>query len=187
MAQGSAGDMRAQYAADFDTMETKFVELAGAMDAGMYDWRPMDGVRTVSEVFMLIVAENYFVPAAWGAAPPDGITPGFALFGELAEVTDKRDVLDQLEKVGRVPARGGRRPVPRTDARDGPDVRPGRHPGGISVAGRRGHARAPGSGHRVRPHEQGGSTVDGAPGPIASAPRRSSVRCAGRGRDESRR
>ena len=98
MAQGSAGDMRAQYAADFDTMETKFVELAGAMDAGMYDWRPMDGVRTVSEVFMLIVAENYFVPAAWGAAPPDGITPGFALFGELAEVTDKRDVLDQLEK-----------------------------------------------------------------------------------------
>ena len=98
MAQGSAGGMRAQYAADFETMETKFTELAGAMDAEMYDWRPMDGVRTVSEVFMLIVAENYFVPAAWGAAPPDGITPGFALFGELAEVTDKRDVLDQLEK-----------------------------------------------------------------------------------------
>ncbi len=96
MAQGSAGDMRAQYAADFETMETKFTELAGAMDAEMYDWRPMDGVRTVSEVFMPIV--NYFVPAAWDAAPPDGITPGFALFGELAEVTDKRDVLDQLEK-----------------------------------------------------------------------------------------
>ena len=45
-------------------METKFTELAGAMDADMYDWRPMDGVRTVSEVFMLIVAENYFVPSA---------------------------------------------------------------------------------------------------------------------------
>ena len=98
MAQGSASDMRAAYAADLETMETKFTELAGAMDAGMYDWRPMDGVRTVSEVFMLIVAENYFVPVAWGAAPPDGITPGLALFGELAKVTDKRDVLDQLEK-----------------------------------------------------------------------------------------
>ena len=98
IAQGSGSDMRAPYVADFETMETKFAELAGAMDAEMYDWRPMDGVRTVSEVFMLIVAENYFVPAAWGAAPPDGITPGFALFGELAEVTDKRDVLDQLEK-----------------------------------------------------------------------------------------
>ena len=86
MAQGSGSDMLAQYAADCETMETKFTELAGAMDAAMYDWRPMDGVRTVSEVFMLIVAENYSVPAAWGAAPPDGITPDFALFGELARL-----------------------------------------------------------------------------------------------------
>ena len=98
MAQASAGDMRAQYLADFDIMQTKFQELAGAMDADSYGWRPMEGVRSVSEVFMLIAAENYFVPSAWGAAPPDGITPGFALFTELpAEVTDKRDVLTHLE------------------------------------------------------------------------------------------
>ena len=97
MAQSAAGAMRAQYVADFETMETKFKELAGAMDADTYGWAPMEGVRTVSEVFMLIVAENYFVPAAWGVAPPDGITPGFALFGELAEVTDKGAVLAALE------------------------------------------------------------------------------------------
>ena len=97
MAQGSAGDLRAGYLADFDTMQTKFQELAGAMDADTYGWGPMEGVRTVSEVFMLIVAENYFVPSAWGATPPDGITPSFALFEELAEVTDKRDVLAALE------------------------------------------------------------------------------------------
>ena len=99
MAQGSASEMRAGYLADFDTMQTKFRELAGAMDADTYGWRPMDGVRTVSEVFMLIVAENYVVPSAWGATPPDGITPGFGLFTELpANVTDKADVLDALEK-----------------------------------------------------------------------------------------
>ena len=97
MAQGSAGDLRAGYLADFDTMQTKFQELAGAMDADTYGWGPMEGVRTVSEVFMLIVAENYFVPSAWGTTPPDGITPSFALFEELAEVTDKRDVLAALE------------------------------------------------------------------------------------------
>ena len=97
MAQGSASDMRAQYVADFDTMQSKFNELAGAMEADMYGWRPMDGVRSVSEVFMLIVAENYFVPSACGGAPPEGITPSFALFEELAVVTDKRDVLEQLE------------------------------------------------------------------------------------------
>ena len=89
MAQGSASGLRAGYLTDLDTMQTKFKELAGSMDADTYGWRPMDGVRSVSEVFMLIAAENYFVPAAWSAAPPSGITPGFALFGELAEVTDK--------------------------------------------------------------------------------------------------
>ena len=98
MAQGSASGMRAAYLADFETMQTKFKELAGAMDADSYGWRPMDDVRTVSEVFMLIVAENYVVPSAWGATPPDGITPGFGLFTELpASVTDKADVLAALD------------------------------------------------------------------------------------------
>ena len=99
LAQSSASNMRAQYLADFDTMQTKFQELAGAMDADTYGWRPMDGVRSVSEVFMLIAAENYVVPSAWGATPPNGITPGFALFEELpASVTDKSDVIAALEK-----------------------------------------------------------------------------------------
>ena len=98
MAQCSASGMRAAYLADFETMQTKFKELAGAMDADSYGWRPMDDVRTVSEVFMLIVAENYVVPSAWGATPPDGITPGFGLFTELpASVTDKADVLAALD------------------------------------------------------------------------------------------
>jgi len=98
MAQGSPGDLRGQYVADFEVMESKFNELAGAMDADMYGWRPMDGVRTVSEVYMLIVAENYLVPAAWGAEPPDGVAVSNAMFGELAGVTIKREVLEYLEE-----------------------------------------------------------------------------------------
>lgn len=98
MAQGSASDLRAQYVDDLETIQSKFIELAGAMEAHMYAWPPMDGVRSVSQVFMVIVAENYFTPQRWGAAPPDGITVSFALFEELAEVTDKREVLDHLEK-----------------------------------------------------------------------------------------
>ena len=96
-AQTSA-DLRSQYVADLETMQTKFQELAGAMDATQYDWRPMEGVRSVSEVFMLIVAENYVVPAAWGAEAPEGITVSPALFGSLAETTDKADVVSQLER-----------------------------------------------------------------------------------------
>ncbi len=82
-------------------MASKFKDLAEAMDSDLYGWRPMEGVRSVSEVFMLIVAENYALPVAWGAAPPEGRTVSAsddaALYGELAEVTDKSDVLKHLE------------------------------------------------------------------------------------------
>ena len=98
LAQGSAGDLRAQYVADLETLESKFNDLAGAMDADQYGWRPMEGVRSVSEVFMLIVAENYVVPAAWGAEPPAGLSVSPAMFGELAEITDKQEVMERLER-----------------------------------------------------------------------------------------
>lgn len=97
MAQNSASDLRAQYVADLETMKSKFTELAGAMDASMYGWQPMEGVRTVSEVYMLIVAENYGIPSNWGAAAPAGVTPSPTMFRDLAKVTDKADVTKQLE------------------------------------------------------------------------------------------
>ena len=97
MAQNSASDLRAQYVADLEAMKSKFSDLAGAMEAGMYGWQPMEGVRTVSEVFMLIVAENYVIPNSWGAAPPAGMTPSPAMFRDLAKVTDKAEVQKQLE------------------------------------------------------------------------------------------
>ena len=56
-------------------------------------------VRTVSQVYMLIAAENYVMPSAWGAEPPEGMTEvGFAMFGELAKTVDKAEVLDHLRK-----------------------------------------------------------------------------------------
>ncbi len=59
-------DIQAQYLADLEGMESKFLDLAEAMTEDMYSWRPMEGVRSVSEVFMLIVAENYVMPTSWG-------------------------------------------------------------------------------------------------------------------------
>ncbi len=91
--------VREQFMQDLETMESKFLDLAGAMDADMYGWRPMDSVRTVSEVYMLIAAETYVMPSAWGAEPPEGMTEvGFAMFGELAKTVDKAEVLDHLRK-----------------------------------------------------------------------------------------
>ena len=87
-----------QYLTDLENLESKFLALADAMSADQYTWRPMEGVRSVSEVFMLIVAENYVVPAAWQATPPEGMEVGPQLFGSLPNVTDKTEVLDQLRK-----------------------------------------------------------------------------------------
>ncbi len=91
--------LREQFMQDLESMESKFVELAEAMDADMYGWRPMDSVRTVSEVYMLIAAETYVMPSAWGAEPPEGMTEvSFAMFPELAKTVDKAEVLDHLRK-----------------------------------------------------------------------------------------
>lgn len=45
------------FATDAAHLSDKFSALAGAM-AGKYDWRPAVGVRSVGEVFNLIVVEN---------------------------------------------------------------------------------------------------------------------------------
>ncbi len=58
-AQMSSAPMtdQAAYAADAGNLGRKFSALAGAM-AGKYDWRPMEGVRSVSDVFNLMLREN---------------------------------------------------------------------------------------------------------------------------------
>jgi uncharacterized damage-inducible protein DinB len=60
---------------DVGTLSDKFVGLARVM-AGKYDWRPGQGVRSVGDVFNLIVTENKMLaglltgaPAAGGAQP----------------------------------------------------------------------------------------------------------------------
>ena len=53
--------------ADLDVMRDKFIGLAEAFPQDKYTWRPMDGVRSVSEVLMLIASEGYgFAPTSLG-------------------------------------------------------------------------------------------------------------------------
>lgn len=91
-------NVAALYAGDAGTLGDKFIELAGAMSADQYTWRPMEGVRSVSEVYMLMAAEFYMVPSAWGAKAPEGIEAGPQLFQSLSTVTAKADVARHLDK-----------------------------------------------------------------------------------------
>lgn len=63
---GLAGDL----ANDIADVEKKVVGLARALPEGAYNWRPGQGVRSVGEVFMHVAADNYFLPAMAGVAPP---------------------------------------------------------------------------------------------------------------------
>ena len=91
----SAASMKAAYLADMEVMRGKFLGLADAFPQDLYTWRPMEGVRSVSEVLMLIASEGYgFAPMALGAPT--------ALSREesqgLSEITDKATVIDHLTK-----------------------------------------------------------------------------------------
>jgi uncharacterized damage-inducible protein DinB len=85
-------DIKAQLLSDLQGMKTKYVGLAQAIPADKYTWRPGDGVRSVSEVFLHAALMNFaFTPMA-GATPPEGFTR------QKYEVstTDKAKVVDQL-------------------------------------------------------------------------------------------
>lgn len=64
--QGLMGDLLR----DITEVETKVVGLAKALPAKAYEWRPMTGVRSTSETLLHVAADNYFLPAAMGMAPP---------------------------------------------------------------------------------------------------------------------
>jgi uncharacterized damage-inducible protein DinB len=56
--------------ADIAVARQKFESLAQAIAAEWYDWRPVEGVRSVAEVLKHVAAHNYFLPALTGAAAP---------------------------------------------------------------------------------------------------------------------
>jgi hypothetical protein len=90
-----AAAVKTAFAADLETMRGKFLGLAQAFPQDKYTWRPMDGVRSVSEVLMLIASEGYgFVPSGFGGKaglPREEM-------GKLASITDKAQVIDHLTK-----------------------------------------------------------------------------------------
>jgi hypothetical protein len=95
MTKESAAVVKAAFLADLEVMRGKFIGLAQAFPADKYTWRPMDGVRSVSEVLMLIASEGYgFAPTGLGGKA--GLTR--EEMAPLSKVTDKAQVVDHLTK-----------------------------------------------------------------------------------------
>ena len=95
----SAVEVRKQFLADLDTLQSKFLALAEAIPANKYSWRPAKGVRSVGEAFMHVASEFYvFAPMAYGAARSPLIPRGQDSFKKFESMSTKDDVLKHLKE-----------------------------------------------------------------------------------------
>ena len=93
----AAAELKASFIRDLDVMRGKFVGLAEAFPQDKYTWRPMEGVRSVSEVLMLAAFEGYsFIPTSFGGKPANIGSREEA--AKLRTLSDKAQVIEHLNK-----------------------------------------------------------------------------------------
>src|SRR5437899_6684612 len=74
LAQAQSAEIQTAFGKDAATLSDKFSGLAHVM-AGKYDWKPGQGVRSVGDVFNLIVLENGLLAGALSGTPNTGAKP----------------------------------------------------------------------------------------------------------------
>jgi uncharacterized damage-inducible protein DinB len=74
--------------------QREIVSLAQAMPQEKYTWRPAEGVRSVSEVYLHMAAANFGLTAVAGAPP----SPGFKFQGFEKSTTDKAKIVELLNQ-----------------------------------------------------------------------------------------
>ena len=85
--QSQPAGLQAALANDAGTLSDKFTGLARVM-SGRYDWKPAPSVRSVADVFNLIVKENGLLAGVLSGAPNTGAPP--------APITDPEQVQEAL-------------------------------------------------------------------------------------------
>ena len=88
LAQAQPAKIQTAFGQDAGTLSDKFTGLAHAM-AGKYGWKPGQGVRSVADVFNLIVTENGMLAGALSGAPNTG--------GQPAPITDPGKMQEALK------------------------------------------------------------------------------------------
>ncbi len=85
--------VRAEFLNELKSEEDEFVQLAEAIPADKYTWRPAEGVRSVSEVFLHVAAANFNLTRVFGYPAP----AGFKVQGFEKSTTDKTKVIATLK------------------------------------------------------------------------------------------
>jgi uncharacterized damage-inducible protein DinB len=87
-------DMKPQSILDLKTMQKKFTDLAQAIPTDKMAWRPSEGVRSFSEIFLHVAGANYGIPNMMGVALP----AGYDAKTFEKSTTDKAKVIAELNK-----------------------------------------------------------------------------------------
>src|SRR5436305_13119445 len=88
LAQAKPAGVQAAFGKDAGTLSDKFTALARVM-SGKYDWKPGQGVRSVGDVFNLIVVENSVLAGVLSGTPNTGARP--------APITDPEKMQEALK------------------------------------------------------------------------------------------
>jgi uncharacterized damage-inducible protein DinB len=83
---------RADFLWQLDDVQKKITDLADAVPMEKYSWRPAEGVRSISEVYMHIAGGNYFLLTFMGVKAPMKMDPGME-----KTVTDKAEIAEKLK------------------------------------------------------------------------------------------
>src|SRR5215471_19223191 len=88
LAQAQPAGIQAAFGKDAETLSDKFTGLAHVM-SGKYDWKPGQGVRSVGDVFNLIVKENGLLAGVLSGTANTGAPP--------APITDPEKLQEALK------------------------------------------------------------------------------------------
>ncbi len=87
-------DMKPQSLLDLDAMHKKYIDLATVIPQDKYTWRPSEGARSFSEVFLHVAGSNYFFLQFLGTPPPANMD----MKNFDKSTTDKSQIIDALNK-----------------------------------------------------------------------------------------
>ena len=91
--------VRTSYLGQLEHLQSRFLQLAEAIPAEKYSWRPAPGVRSIGEVFMHVASEYYaWSPRSFGATPSPVVTMTPEGFQKFESAATKEDVLKHLQE-----------------------------------------------------------------------------------------
>lgn len=79
-------------------VEKKIVALAGAIPQEKFTWRPAEGVRSISEVYLHTVGSNYYVMEVVGIKPPSDVNMSGGENSLEKSTTDKAKIAEILKR-----------------------------------------------------------------------------------------